>query len=116
MRIGLSLLLRIVVLLPSFGCRVSQPVAGTAKVETIQSWEVVVKFFEDGNAIDKINKVIDAVSRIGLNISKMEQIFLSSDKLEIRISIRNCDGRIANKLELQLRSVMKIEYFFIRMI
>lgn len=105
------ILFRTIVLMFCFGCNVSQPIQATH--QGMPGYEIVFKIFEGENAVDK---VMDAFSRNGLRIAKMEVILLSSDRQEIRICIRNTDSRSVNELELQIRSIMKIEDFSIRRI
>lgn len=106
MRIVLSILLGLFVLLPCFGCGASKLATMQTNRDAVPGYEIVIRLFENGNATDK---VIDIFSKNGLMITKVQQIYLSAEKQELRISIRGGNSKRLNETEYQLRSIMYVE-------
>ena len=111
MRIVLTILLILVVLLPSFGCGTGKPMAMQTNSDATPGYEIIIRFFEFGNAMDK---VMDVFSKNGLMISKMQQTYLFSERQELRISIKNGCNRQLSDAEYELRNVINVESISIR--
>jgi rRNA processing protein Gar1 len=106
MRILLSRLLGLFLLLLTYSCSLSAPNMVQKSSDIVPGYEIVIRFFESGNAI---GKVMDIFGKNGFIVARVQQSYLSTEKLEIRINIRGGNSKKLNEIEFQLRSVLNIE-------
>lgn len=105
MRIVLSILLGLVVVLPYCGgCSASQIATMQTCGDTVPGYDIVIRFFEYGNAIDN---VMDVFSRNGFMITKVQQTYLSTERqVEMRISIKAGNSKELSSVMRELREAI----------
>ena len=88
----------------TFGCGTNRPIIADLNHEMVPGYEIIIRLSESGN-----DKAMDVFIRNGRRIAGVQQKYLSTEKHEMRMTIKGATGKLLNELEYHLKEVLNVE-------